>query len=379
MNKKGLKILIFSWRDPKHPLAGGAEQVVHEHCKGWIKAGHKVTLFSSRMGKLKGHEILDKVEVIRSGNHYLGVQISGFIYYLRYREKYDLVVDQFHGWPFFTPLYVKKPLLALIQETARKVWFSNPLDFPLNWVVGVIGYLTEPFIFKLYKNTPFMTGSESAKYDVSKMGIPLKNITSIPHGVILLKKALRIKKQDQSTITYLGVLSKDKGVEDAIICFSLLRAEGRYKFWIIGKAETNVYENKLKNMVKKLNLEDVVKFWGFVPQGDKFNLLAKSYLLINPSSHEGWGLVNIEANSVATPVVSYNNAGLIDSVSDGVSGIICSENNPESLASNVIRIFNDKKLYQKLQKGAIGWSKIFKWEKSVKLSLELINKVSRQT
>jgi len=42
-----MNILVFSWRDPKHPLAGGAEQVMHEHMKGWVGAGHKVTLFTS--------------------------------------------------------------------------------------------------------------------------------------------------------------------------------------------------------------------------------------------------------------------------------------------------------------------------------------------
>jgi len=34
-----MNILVFSWRDPKHPTAGGAEQVMHEHMKGWIAAG----------------------------------------------------------------------------------------------------------------------------------------------------------------------------------------------------------------------------------------------------------------------------------------------------------------------------------------------------
>ena len=53
-----MRILVFSWRDPKHPLAGGAEQVMHEHMKGWIEAGHKVTLFSSKLDVLKNEKSL---------------------------------------------------------------------------------------------------------------------------------------------------------------------------------------------------------------------------------------------------------------------------------------------------------------------------------
>ncbi len=78
-----MNILVFSWRDPKHPLAGGAEQVMHEHMKGWVEAGHRVTLFSSKVTGLPGRETFDGIEVIRRGDQYLGVKIEGFLYYLK--------------------------------------------------------------------------------------------------------------------------------------------------------------------------------------------------------------------------------------------------------------------------------------------------------
>jgi len=148
-----MRILVFSWRDPEHPLAGGAEQVMHEHMKGWLSAGHEVTLFSSRFKNSPKSETLDGIKIIRDGCQYLGVQIKGFLFYLRNRKNYDFLVDQFHGIPFFTPLYSEKPRLAVIQETTREVWFLNPLPWPINWLVGMIGYIGEPFIFLFYRNT----------------------------------------------------------------------------------------------------------------------------------------------------------------------------------------------------------------------------------
>src|SRR3989339_1635231 len=103
-----MNILVFSWRDPKHPNRGGAEQVMHEHMKGWLEADHKVTLFSSEYPGSVSKEVLDGVRIVRGGSQYLGVQFEGFKYYLANKEQFDLVVDQFHGIPFFTPLYVKK-------------------------------------------------------------------------------------------------------------------------------------------------------------------------------------------------------------------------------------------------------------------------------
>lgn len=371
-----MNILVLSWRDPRHPLSGGAEQVMHEHMKGWISAGHQVTLFSSKMRGLAKVENLDGVTIIRGGYQYWGVQFAAFFYYLKNHQNFDFVVDQFHGIPFFTPVYINKPKLAVIQEPAKKVWLLNPLPWPMNWIIGIIGFLGEPLIFLLfYRSMPFMTGSQTAKEDVHQMGIPEKNITVIPHGVIIPRIKNKRPREKIKTVVYLGILSKDKGIEEALKCFKILDNKGKFQFWVIGKPETKDYGDKIKKITKDLVLKNKVKFWGFVSQGKKFELLSRAHLLINPSHREGWGLVNIEANYMGTPVVAYNNVGLRDSVKDRISGILCKDNTPENLTENVIKLLNNKKLYQQLQKGAISWSKNFSWGKSRKLSLNLLEKL----
>lgn len=367
-----MNILVFSWRDPKHPLAGGAEQVMHEHMKGWVGAGHEVTLFASRFRGSKKKEELDGVEIVRGGYQYLGVQAAGFIYYLRNRNKIDFLVDQFHGLPFFTPLYSNKPRLAVIQEPARKVWFLNPLPKPMNWIVGLIGYLGEPSVFLFYKKTKFMTGSESAKRDVVRFGIDERKITVVPHGVIVEKPKPFPKKEKIPTVVFLGIHSRDKGIEDALACFSLLNQRREFNFWMIGKFETENYKRKVMKMAREKGLEKRIRFWGFVSLEKKYELLARADVLVNPSVHEGWGLVNIEANAMGTPVVAYRAAGLVDSVKDSKSGILCEENSPEEMADEVFNLLNNKNEYEKLQRGAVEWSENFNWERSKGMSLELI-------
>jgi len=344
---------------------------MHEHMKGWVDAGHKVTLFSSRVKGLPDKEILDGVEIFRKGDQYLGVKIAAFSYYLKNKQHFDFVVDQFHGIPFFTPFYVQKPKLAVLQEVARRVWFLNELPIPFNWIVGFLGYLFEPVIFLFYRDTPFMVGSDSARNDIINMGIPDRNITVVPHGVIVYPPKPFPKKEKIKTIVFLGALAKDKGVEDALKVFSVLAKKGNYQFWVVGRGSPE-YKNYLVSVCGRLGIVNKVKFWGFVDQEKKFELLARAHVLINPSVHEGWGLVNIEANCVGTPVVAYNSAGLTDSVKDGQSGIVVKRNIPKELTKNVLKVLNDINLYEKLQKGSIAWSKKFEWQKSRKLSLELI-------
>jgi glycosyltransferase involved in cell wall biosynthesis len=339
---------------------------MHEHMKGWITAGHSVTLFSSRVVGLPATETIDGVKIVRRGIQYFGVQVAGFLYYLKNYKNFNLVVDQFHGLPFFTPIYVKKPIFAVIQEVAGKVWLKNEFPFPFNLIVGLIGYFGEPFIFIFYRNIIFMTGSDSAKTSLVNVGIPSKNIRIVNHGVIVERPRIMPAREKIKTIMFLGAVSKDKGIDDVLETFEELNKKGKYQFWIVGRANEH-YKGILKT--KKLN------YFGFVDQKKKFELLAKVHILINPSILEGWGLVNIEANTMGTPVVAYNSPGLTDSVQDRKSGVIVEKNTPEELASTVAEILGNKKEYEKLQKGALAWSKKFDWKESKKLSLALIEEI----
>lgn len=368
-----MNILVFSWRDPKHTLAGGAEQSMHEHMKGWVRAGHKVTLFSSRIINLPADSVKDGIRIIRQGNQYLGVQIKAFLYYLKNKNNFDLIVDQFHGIPFFTPLYVRKPKLAVLQEVAKEVWFKNPLTFPLNYIVGIVGYLSEPFVFLLYKRSKFMVGSNSAKKDLIKFGIIDKNITVVPHGIILPKKIPEHKVTNPKIITFFGRMTPDKGVVDALKTFSILNTLNKYKFYIAGTVENRDYYNDLKTKAKKLGILHNLTFWERPTDKEKFELFAKTFLFINPSIREGWGLVNIEANAMGVPVIAYPSQGLVDSVRDGLSGLITKSKTPDSLATEVDKLKRDMKEYKRLSIGARKWATTFDWKKSRQMSLKLIN------
>lgn len=371
-----MNILVFSWRGPGHPLAGGAEQVMHEHMKGWIAKGHSVTLFTSFFPSAQKAEKIDGVHIIRRGSQYLVVHLYAFFWYIFQRgENFDLVVDQFHGWPFFTPLYVQEKKLAVIQELTRSVWFKYQLPFGLNYILGPLGYLLEPLFFLFYKNIPFMTGSQSAKKELQTVGIKEKNIFIVPHGVLIDLPKKIPGKEKIPTIIFLGALAADKGIEDAIKTFGLLaNKNSKYHYWIVGKGDEN-YLKRLKDLVRKLKIKNKVTFFGFVSQEKKFELLARAHVMINPSIREGWGLVNIEANTVGTPVVGYSSMGLVDSIKDGQSGVLCDINTPEHMSDAVDKILSDRNYLAKLSVGAIKWSKNFTWKSSLRESLKLLEKV----
>ena len=361
---------MLSWRGPGHPLAGGAEQVTFEHAKGWVKAGNRVTLFTSYFVNANIDEENNGIRIIRRGDQFFGVKLAAFKWYwFENREKFDLIIDEFHGLPFFTPLWasgVKK--MGFIHEVAQKVWSLNPWPWPFNKIAAFFGKLGEPWMFRFfYRNIPFMTVSESTKSDLKTWGV--KNVTVVLNGVLLPKVLPKVAKEKNFTLIYLSAIARDKGIEDAISAFNILKKQiPNLKFWIVGKSYPN-YINYLQGLCPE------AKFWGFVSDKKKFELLAKAHVLIFPSVHEGWGLVIIEAGSVGTPTVAYNVSGIKDSIVNNETGLMANYQSPKSLVELIFRLNKNRELLLKLGANAKKWSQKFSWDKSIKQSLLLLSKI----
>ncbi|KKU03504.1 MAG: Glycosyl transferase group 1 [Candidatus Amesbacteria bacterium GW2011_GWB1_47_26] len=363
---------MLSWRGPGHPNYGGAEISTYHHIRAWVKAGHQVYWFTSSVLHSPSEETIDGVHIIRRGFQILQVQFAAVIwYFFSPHPKFDLVVDQFHGIPFFTPLFVRSKKLAFIHEVAKEVWWINHLRFPANYIFGTAGFISEPLIFRLfYRHIPFFTVSQSTKQDLIKWSIPASNIYIIPNGTTTLPA--KFAKEKTPTVIFLGAVAHDKGIEDTLFAFSyIIKLHPQWRLWIVGKSEPT-YQAKLDELGLHLGINSRLKFWGFVNQRKKFELLAKAHVMLNPSIREGWGLVNIEANSVGTPVVAYDVPGCRDSIQNGTTGLLCPKGDISCLAKTCVRLVSDNKLYEKTSAQAKKWSLQFSWAKSASLSLKLI-------
>jgi glycosyltransferase involved in cell wall biosynthesis len=371
-----MDILIFNWRDIKNPTSGGAEILTHEMARRWIKGGHSVTQFSSRFPRSSSTEIIDGVHIIRGGNpdgrHFLrSVHFSAFLYYQRnFKGKFDVVVDEVHGLPFFTPLYVKEKKVVLICEVAGDIW--NKM---FGLIYGFLGQTTERiYLNHLYKNIPFLTISASSQQELVLHGVAKKNITVLPMGITLPEKLPVVKKETNPTLLFVGRLVKTKGVEDAILCAKYVA--DRFKntqLWIIGRGDAR-YEAHLKEKASKLKINKQIKFFGFTSEKEKFELMRRAHILIHPSQQEGFGLTIPEAGIVGTPAVAYNVLGLRDIIKNGENGLLVNKNTPLGLAEEIVAILSDESYYKKLSRSAIEYSKKFNWDYTAKVALEILRK-----
>ncbi len=361
-----MKILVLNWRDIKNPAGGGAEILTHELAKGWIKTGHTVTIFSSSFKHSISEETIDDVSFVRKGQWW-NVHLLAFFYYLSHHKNVDIIIDEVHWFPFFSALYARKKTIALTCEVANVLFFTL---FP--YPIALICRGIEKIYLYLYKNVPTMAISESTKKDLIKEGVNSKSITVIRMGLTLPKNLKKYKKEKNSTFIYLARINKQKGIFDAIDAFAKINNEIKSSMlWIVGSGEEE-FVKQVRRKVEKLSLSSSVKFFGYVEDKKKFELLAKAHILLIPSAHEGWGLTVAEAASQMTPSIAYNVPGLKDTVINDSTGIIVKNNNPKELAKETIVLINDENKYKKFQKNGFGMAKKMNWNNTTKIALKVL-------
>lgn len=361
-----MRILILNWRDSKHPKSGGAEIVTLEHAKAWVKSGHSVTWFTAGFNNERREEFIHGVKMVRSAGS-LTVYLAAPIYYLLHRGEFDIVVDEIHGIPFFTPLYVRVPIIAFIHEVAGDIW-DRMYPYPLN----ILGRAIEVLYLRLYRNIPFWTDARATIQDLVRHGIPAARCRAIPCPPVNASVTTIPKKEHIPTFLFVSRIVKMKGIEDVIRAFSMIcDVLPLSRLWVVGSGEAT-YLAKIKQSTKPGDKRMHVTFFGYVSEKKKLLLMRKAHILLHASIKEGWGLVVLEAASQGTPSVVYDTHGLSEVVQHRRTGIVVGDNSPQSLARDAVWLYQNPGRYREYQKNGIAWVKSLRWKDVTKVSLSLL-------
>jgi glycosyltransferase involved in cell wall biosynthesis len=333
---------------------GGAEVFTHEIAQRWFNAGHEVTLFTSEFPNCKKEEIVDGVKIIRAGGKY-SVYWNAYKYYRKYfsKENYNVIIDEINTLPFFTPRFVNKgeKIVALIHQLAREYWFYET-PFPISYF-GY--YFLENKWLRNYVEIPTVTVSESTRQDI--LGLGFNNVYVVPEGLNFKPLKEISKKEPFPVVIYVGRFKRAKRADHAIKAFRIVkRIMPQAELWVIGSGPA-------KNDLKKIACEGV-KFFSNLNSVDRREKIKRSWILVNPSVREGWGLNVIEANALGVPSVAYDVNGLRDSVKNGKTGLLAKAGDIENLARLTINILENQRLRECLSVNALNFAAEFNWDKT---------------
>jgi glycosyltransferase involved in cell wall biosynthesis len=369
-----MKILILSWRDIKHPWKGGAEVYLHEISKNLVKKGHEVTYFGSmHPGGSLVSENIDGVNVIRKGNRFTVYLWAIWYYIFQFRKKFDVIIDQNNGIPFFSPVYVSStPIICLTHHIFKNQWFKE-MFWPLNY----IGFWLEKHLIGFaYRHNRFVVVSESTKKDiVDYFGIKEEQI-DIVQNAVSSDYQKSCSKTTNPALIYVGRLKKYKRVD--FLIRSLLRLFYQFPnltLHIVGDGEQR---DELEDLAARLGIARSVVFHGFVSEKLKMDLLSGAWAFVTASSHEGWGISVIEANACGTLAIGSGIPGLCDSIVDGETGLLFKEDSIYDLSDKIREVLHNPGLRYRLEKQAMVRAKDFSWNNSTVKLLTILQKMVNQ-
>jgi len=364
--KENRTAIIVAWRDQWHPQKGGAEVYITKIAEKLRDSGYNVLFFTERYKGSKAEEEIEGIKYIRRGNA-ITLHLNFPLYFKsRLKDSCDVLIENFNAVPFGIPR-LHKNTLTIIHHVQSPEWINLLGKFTGRLVSR---YFTNRLI-KTYKNEDKVVAvSPSTKKELVSLGFQANNIEIIYNGIDLPITESIEKPKNKINVLSIGRIKSTKHIEEAIemVKRSLERNIKNIHLDIAGKGGD---ENRLRDLVKKYDLEEYVTFWGFVSEEKKIDLLRNAHLHVQFSRKEGWGITVIEASASATPTICYRVPGLVDSVKDDTGYFI-----DDTLEKTWDRVINEiqenSNSYIEKQKNGIEWARNFRWEKQLENFLKFL-------
>ncbi len=365
-----MRILVVNWQDRHNPHAGGAELHLHEVFGRIAQQGHNVDLLCSGFPGAAEDEVIDGIRVRRVGSRFSFPLHAHRAYAALARaNEYDIVVEDLNKIPLYTPRW-KAPKLVVVTHHLFGATAFREESIP----VAAMTWLAERPLGRGYRGVDFQAVSVSTRDDLVSRGIPADRIRVIYNGVDV--ESLTPDPSARSILplfSYLGRLKRYKRVDLVVRAFALL--DGRdARLEIAGKGDDR---DRLEDLVAKLNIEDRVRFLGYITEGEKRDLLRRSWATVLASPKEGWGISNLESAACGTPVVAADSPGIRESVVDGDTGFLVPGSDVAAYAAAMRGLLDSPELVTTLGVNARRFAETFTWERAAAETLAHLQIVAK--
>lgn len=121
------------------------------------------------------------------------------------------------------------------------------------------------------------------------------------------------------------------------------------------------YAETLHQRADAAGLSDRVTYLGALPPRCFATLLRRAALLLNPSHSETYGIVNLEAAASGTPVLATRTGGMVESVRDGITGVLLGGRDPRAWAEAARRVLENPALAGRLAEAGRAFALTRTW------------------
>ena len=176
---------------------------------------------------------------------------------------------------------------------------------------------------------------------IERYAIPSGKITVIHCAVDAKKFNFKKLPKKPGSVLYVGRIAKRKGIDFLIRSMPLVvGAMPDAQLLVGGKGS---YLEKMKSLVRQLNLEHNVTFLGFIPDDQLNELYNRAQCVVVPSIFEGFGITVIEALAAGTRVVGTDVDGIREILHSGDFGRLAPYGDHRALADAIVAELKEPK------------------------------------
>jgi glycosyltransferase involved in cell wall biosynthesis len=350
-----LRVLVLNLRDISNPHSGGAEQHFHSLFRRLAARGHSITLYCGTYPGARRQENIDGITIRRRGNRFTTAAWST-LRYLRHRSDFDVIVDYTGQLHFLTPLYVRQPRVAVAMHIVGDV-YRHDLVFP----TGQLLTWWEAFSLRhFYGRERFIAISKSTAEELTRHGIGEDQISVIHCGRHEPPPIVSASKTAEPSILYYGRLKRYKRVDLLLQALVEIRRQvPDTRLNVVGSGDALP---QLRRLVAELGLDEAVTFHGFLPDSRRWDVVASTWVNVQPSLKEGWGLTVLEAAQCGVPTVASRVAGLRDAIVEGETGELFEQDDLGEMVAKVTALLRDRRRREELGAEARRWAESFSWD-----------------
>ena len=346
-----------------HPYKGGAEDNCFYLAKELAK-DNEVHVYTSLIPKTKKYEIKDNIHMHRYKNIHYKYYLSITPKLLKNILKQNLDILHVHSFGF-----IYHDLIVILKKLLSKTKIINTPHGPFMTLknYGFVARIFKFFIsnFERFFVNKFYDGIIQVnpyQYKwLKKYGFNKNKIYFVPNGINEFKNIKdKYNLKNKFIISYIGRIQKYKGLDQVIRILPYFNIT----FLVMGKDNGDL--SRLKNLAKKLNVEDKVIFTGEVTEEDKLNYLKSSKAFILPSEWEAFGITILEAMSQGNAILSTRTEGGKFLIKENENGFLFDYGNLDELKEKLNILIKNKKLLNKISKNNIKKSKESLWKNIAK-------------
>ena len=343
---------------------GGPIVSVHGLCKGLVRRGHEVHVFTTNVDGPRSSAVplgesvdLDGVKV-----RYFAVRHLRRLFWApdmkRALVERLVTFDVLHTHSVFLwPTWVA----ARIARVYRVPYVLSPRGMLVRELIERRSRIAKSIWLRMIERKN-LDGSALVHFtsrveaeDARSLHLPIHESRIIPNGLDLNGidgarhsiAAARPKDRDHPFILFIGRINWKKGLDRLVNALAFVPD---CRLVVVGNDE-DCYQSVIQTIAQNAGTRDRITFLGAVYGDEKADLLSRALLLVLPSYSENFGNVALEAMAAGCPVVVTPRVGAADIVRECGAGAVV-EGDPKTLGAGIRRLMSDPRALARM--GAAG-------------------------